>query len=389
MCAILGIALPLIGCGDGSADEPDDTAGGPGQADPIGRSVVVVGAGAAGLTAAHLLTRAGVDVKVLEASSTFGGRIRQLDGFVDFPISLGAEWLHADPDTLDRIVDDRAVDVNIATVGYRSNDTIGYYDGELTIEEVGPSADLKFVGATWFGLFERFVVPGIVARLQFDTQVVSIDAAGDRVVVTDQRGATEVADAVIVTVPVTVLRRREISFVPELPADKWAAIDGVDVWGGFKAFFEFDRAFSPTFLEFPDSDTDAGQRLYYDAAYGQDTAAHVLGLFAVGAPAAPYLALDGDPQRDYILAELDEVFAGAASRHYLQHVVQNWSDEPFVHQAYVADEADWRLVRTLGEPAGDRVFFAGDAYTDGEDWSAVHVAANSARVAVERLLVSL
>ncbi len=296
MCAILGIALPLIGCGDASADEPDDTAGGPGRADPIGRSVVVVGAGAAGLTAAHLLTRAGVDVKVLEASMTFGGRIRQLDGFVDFPISLGAEWLHAGPDTLDRIVDDRAVDVNIATVGYRSNDTIGYYDGELTIEEVGPSTDLKFVGATWLGLFERFVVPGIVDRLQFDTQVVCIDAAGDRVVVTDQRGATEVADAVIVTVPVTVLRRREIRFVPELPADKWAAIDGVDVWGGFKAFFEFDRAFFPTFLEFPDSDTDAGQRLYYDAAYGQESGAHVLGLFAVGAPAVPYLALGGDPQ---------------------------------------------------------------------------------------------
>ena len=147
--------------------------------------------------------------------------------------------------------------------------------------------------------------------------------------------------------------------------------------------------FYPTFVEFPDSDTDAGQRLDHDAAYGQDSGAHVLGLFVVGAPAAPYLALDGDAQRDYVLAELDQVFAGAASRHYLQHVVQNWSDEPFVHQAYVADEADWRLVRTLGEPAGDRVFFAGDAYTDGEDWSAVHVAANSARVAVERLLVGL
>jgi monoamine oxidase len=111
-----------------------------------------------------------------------------------------------------------------------------------------------------------------------------------------------------------------------------------------------------------------------------------LGLFAVGAPAEQYLALEGDEQRDHILAELDEIFGGAASRHYVRHVVQNWSDEPFIHQAYVADEADWRLVRTLGEPAGDRILFAGDAYTDGEDWSAVHVAADSARVAVERLL---
>ncbi len=389
MCAILGIAAPMIGCGEGSGREPDDSSGGPGRTDPNDRSVLVVGAGAAGLTAAHLLTRAGVDVKVLEAAATFGGRIRQLDGFVDFPIPLGAEWLHADPGTLDRIVDDRAVDVDIDTVGYRKNDTIGYYDGELVVDEVGLSTDLKFVGATWSDLFERFVVPGVVDRLQFDTRVVSIDAAGDRVVVTDQRGMTEQADAVIVTVPVAVLRRREIRFVPDLSAVKWAAIDGVDMWGGLKAFFEFDRAFFPTFLEFPDSETDAGQRLYYDASYGQDSGAHVLGLFAVGAPAEPYLALDGDMRRDYILAELDEIFEGVATRHYLQHVVQNWSDEPFVHQAYVADRADWRHVRTLGEPAGASVLFAGDAYTDGEDWSAVHVAAHSARVAVEQLLVSL
>jgi monoamine oxidase len=388
LCVILGITLPLIGCDDGGeeADQSDGSSDGSEQTDPSDRSVIVVGAGAAGLTAAHLLTRAGVEVKVLEASPIFGGRIRQLDDFVDFPIPLGAEWLHSDVGTLDRIIDDWAVEIDIETVGYRSDDTLGYYDGELTIEEAGPSTDLKFVGATWFDFFDRFVVPGVADRLQFDTQVVSIDATGDQVVVTDQRGVTVEVDAVIVTVPVTVLRRREISFAPELSADKWAAIDGVDVWGGLKAFFEFDRAFFPTFLEFPDSDTDAGQRLYYDAAYGQDSSTHVLGLFAVGAPAEPYLALEGDAQRDYILAELDEIFGGAASRHYIQHVVQNWTDEPFINQAYVADEADWELVRTLGEPANDRVLFAGDAYTDGEDWSAVHVAANSARVAVERVL---
>jgi monoamine oxidase len=386
ICAILGITLPLIGCGDGSERADDDNSSGLGRDGSNGRSVVVVGAGVAGLTAAHLLAREGVDVTVLEAASIAGGRIRQLVGLVDFPLALGAEWLHADPDTLARIVDDPDVDVDIDTIGYRNDDTIGYYDGELTIEEVGSSTDLKFVGATWFDLLQRFVVPGIADRLRFDTQVVSIDASGDRVVVTDQRGASKEADAVIVTVPVTALRRREINFVPDLSADKWDAIDRVDVWGGLKAFFEFDSAFFPTFLEFPDSDTDAGQRLYYDAAYGQDSGVHVLGLFAVGAPAEQYLALEGDEQRDHILAELDEIFGGAASRHYVRHVVQNWSDEPFIHQAYVADEADWRLVRTLGEPAGDRILFAGDAYTDGEDWSAVHVAADSARVAVERLL---
>jgi monoamine oxidase len=115
----------------------------------------------------------------------------------------------------------------------------------------------------------------------------------------------------------------------------------------------------------------------------------VLGLFAVGAPAERYQALTDDDRRDLVLAELDAVFDGAATPAYLGHVSQNWDDEPYVRQAYVADGADWQVVRTLGEPVGDRIWFAGDAYTDGEDWSSVHVAARSARAAVDAMIEAL
>ena len=80
-----------------------------------------------------------------------------------------------------------------------------------------------------------------------------------------------------------------------------------------------------------------------------------------------------------MLRELDEIFDGVASPAYLGHVAQDWSAEPFVRQAYLADDADWQVPRTLGRPVGERLFFAGDAYTDGENWSEVHVAAASAR----------
>jgi monoamine oxidase len=155
--------------------------------------------------------------------------------------------------------------------------------------------------------------------------------------------------------------------------------------GRHQVFLQFAERFYPTFLAFPDSETVAGQRVYYDAAYGQRTAGNVLGLFAVGAQAEQYQAVEGDALRDLLLAELDDIFDGAASRTYLQHVSQDWSAEPLIRQAYVADDADWRTVQTLGEPIGDRIWFAGDAYTDDEDWSSVHVAARSARAAVEGL----
>jgi monoamine oxidase len=56
--------------------------------------VIVIGAGASGMYAAYLLKQNGIDVKVLEASDKYGGRIRTLESFSDFPIELGAEEVH-------------------------------------------------------------------------------------------------------------------------------------------------------------------------------------------------------------------------------------------------------------------------------------------------------
>ncbi|MEM6648431.1 MAG: FAD-dependent oxidoreductase, partial [Bacteroidota bacterium] len=60
-----------------------------------------------------------------------------------------------------------------------------------------------------------------------------------------------------------------------------------------------------------------------------------------------------------------------------------WNADPFANGAYMVDYEDWRRVRTLGEPVGDTLYFAGDAYTTGDDWSSVHAAARSARRAVD------
>ncbi len=375
MVALLGLGGSFVGCA------ADDDGGEPAS---DGLSVIVIGAGVAGMTAGHLLARRGVDVRILEAAPTHGGRIKHDTAFVDFPIPLGAEWLHASPDELAAIVDDSEVEVTTTLADYDPTDLVGHFDGELTFEEIGEWEDLKFVGSSWLDFFDEYVVPGIADRMEFDTRIVSIDHSGDRVIATDAEGTEHEADAVIVTVPVLALRRRDIEFVPDLPEPQRSAIDEVAVWGGLKMFVEFTERFYPAYLEFPDSDTDDGQRAYYDAAYGQDSDTNVLGLFAVGAQAERYQA-EADGLIDLVLAELDEIFDGAASRGYVQHIVQDWSAEPFVGQAYVADTADWRLVRELGTSIGERVYFAGEGYTDGSGWGAAHVAAASARSVVDEL----
>ena len=153
-----------------------------------------------------------------------------------------------------------------------------------------------------------------------------------------------------------------------------------------KVFIEFDEPFYPVFLVFDVDEGVDGQRAYYDASYGQDSDHHVLGLFTVGDLATPYQRLDaGDALRNHILAELDPLFDGAASRSYVQHVAQNWAEEPFVRAAYLADTADDDISRTLGANIGPRVFMAGCSYTREFDWSSVHTAVRSARDAVSEM----
>ncbi|MEM9131232.1 MAG: FAD-dependent oxidoreductase [Actinomycetota bacterium] len=374
-----GLATVVLGCSDDGPALSDD------------RRVIVIGAGPAGMTAAHHLVQRGIDVQVLEAAPTHGGRIKHTRDFADFPISLGGEWVHVGEGILDEIVNDPDVEITTTLTRYDQDvDEVAYIaGGEVAY---GPISDVfvvdsKFVGSSWLDFFETYVLPGIADRIEFDTVVTAVEITDDGVTVTDAAGVGWEADQVVVTVPLKVLQRGDITFEPPLSEEKREAIAEANVWSGLKAFIEFDEAFYPAAVAFAeDEEIVDGQRLYYDAAYGQDTDANILGLFSVGVLAERYQALTDDELRAAMLAELDEAFDGAASRHYVRHIVQNWNEEPFAGAAYLWDNAPWRLTRRLASSVDGRLFFAGDAYTGFDDWSSVHAAARSAVDAVEELL---
>lgn len=359
ICGVLGVALPfssaLLAC-----KKNDDIKNSLG----LNRKVLVVGAGVGGLSAAYLLNQKGIDFEILEASSQHGGRIRINTDFADFPIPLGAEWIETNLDIFDKIINDSSVNVNVQTFA--------------------DAPDYKFLNSSWFNFFEQYVVPSISNKISYNTIVQSIDYSGDKVIVSTSNGQ-KIADKVIVSVPVQILKDEDISFTPILPQSKLNAINNIKIWGGFKAFFEFSTDFYGDGKEFAIKSKYDGEKLYYDAAFGQKSTKNILGLFVVGKPAKDYISREGDDLKNFILAELDAVFSSQATPNYVNHVVQNWNAEPFIKSGYISDYADWRVVRELGKSVNNKVYFAGGAYTDGEDWVSVHAAALSAESAVNEI----
>lgn len=359
ICGILGVGIPfqlsVLSCSSNS----DDTNSG-----PFTGKVIVIGAGPGGLSAGYLLQQQGTDFEILEASSAYGGRMKINTDFADFPIPLGAEWLETETIIFQEIVNDSSIQVDIETV------------------EDAP--DRKFVNSSWYNFFQEYIVPSISNKISYNTIVQSVDYSGNQIVITTNNGEY-IADKVVISVPLKVLQDGDIDFTPSLPQDKLSAINSSVIWDGFKAFFEFSTNFYDDEYNFQITPSSDGEKIYYNASFGQNTTKHILGLFAVGKPAQDYISLTGEDLKNFILNELDAIYSNQATPNYINHKEQNWNNEPFIKSGYLTDYADETMVKKLGKSVADKIYFSGGAYTDGNDWVSVHAAAQSARRAIKDL----
>ncbi|MEM7195593.1 MAG: NAD(P)/FAD-dependent oxidoreductase [Pseudomonadota bacterium] len=376
------LSMPFNSNAADSQQAQDDQSAGDQELD-----VIIVGCGAAGMAAAHLLRQKGVNFQILEANSRYGGRLKDSYELGGFPISLGGEWLHDDPGELDLIINDADIDTTELTRPY-SADARGmhFQGGRSTPYAVNKYLDRKFVNSSWLGFFEQYILPGIETEIRYNVEIERVDYSGDGVRLTDSNGNLYRANCVIVTVPLRILQTGKIEFSPNLPAQKQRAIDKAKVWGGIKVFTQFSEAFYPTAVTFSDSDTADGQRLYYDAAYAQDVDVNVLGLFAVGRQAERYQSATKKKLESLVLGELDEVFDGAASRTYIKQVHQNWSEAQFAGGAYLHDYSALWIPKALSKSVNKKLYFAGTSYSRQNDWSSVHTATHSARRVVREIV---
>ncbi len=371
-CGLLGIGLPFSNTIVGREND-----------DLQKSKVIIIGAGAAGLSVAYLLKKQNVNFIILEATAVFGGRMKINTTFSDFPIALGAEWISSANIDFSPFMDAPSVLQHIEIVDYLPTEEYWLKSGnKILTGTLNTFPDRKFVNSSWFNFFKDFVLPDVQAAIKYQKEVVSIDY-GNKTINVQCADEQFYADKVVVTTPLPLLTK--INFKPAFPAKKLKALNEVVYWNGFKAFIEFEEHFYPSFADYLIQPETSGQVSFYDAAWGQKTDKHILGLFSVGQPADKYGSLSDDEFKTTILQELDELFEGKASKHYIKHIKQNWLEEPFAKGAYVSDYTQPKTVAKLQRPIEGKVYFAGDAYTDGSDWGNVHNAIQSAKQCVENL----
>lgn len=246
--------------------------------------VAIVGAGAAGLVAAHRAREKGLKARIFEARNRVGGRIHT-DDSLGASFDAGAFYIHfAERNPWMAIAREMKVELidddtlwggfnvfrnGVAIPPEERMRRRGAF-GRLTaaVEADTPGADLSFAeaarrhapeleaaaeGMTLLSLGEEaehvsirdyqmldsgedFVMPGGYGRLlegyakgldiALASPVTEIDSRGPGVKVTGPRGSVT-ARAVIVTVPVSLLQAAAIRFLPEMPEPTRAAFDGL------------------------------------------------------------------------------------------------------------------------------------------------------------------
>lgn len=230
--------------------------------------IAVIGAGMSGLSAAHQLAAGGKNVTVFEARDRIGGRI-WTDTGLGIPLDLGASWIHGTrrnpltelADSLNlkrqRTRDDYVVRGNsgkrvsdgrvpdwVWEVGEIQHEA-GADIAQLNIDAYedddadygGP--DVIFPGG-YSAIFE--VLEGAY-EVRTNSPVTRVAHSEDGVMIAGADGAQERFDAVIVTVPLGVLKRGTITFSPALPQMKQDAINRLGMGTLDKLYLKFDNAF--------------------------------------------------------------------------------------------------------------------------------------------------
>jgi monoamine oxidase len=408
---------------------------------PASVDVAIIGAGAAGLGAAHALKDSSLNLIVLEARNRVGGRGYTVQAAPDVVFDVGCGWLHSAnknsfvaiakrlnfavdktiPPWRDRAYGDAFPDAERQEF-FRAIDE--FYDRTYDAAQAGRDCAASLYlepGNRWNGMidaistyvngceldqvsiidmeaYEDTAVNWRVRRgfgalmtaygaglpIAFNCNVALIDHSAKRLRIETSLGTLQ-ADRVIVTVPTNLIADEAIRFFPELPAKVDAAAGlplGVD---DKVTLLLAEPEELPAEGNLRAATMRAAMGTYHIRPFGQPC---IEGFF--GGRYARELEDAGDGA--FAAASIDEIAAilGNNFRRRLTPLAESrWAHDPFARGAYshaLPGHAGDRAI--LAAPVDDRLFFAGEA-TSPNFFSTAHGARDSGERAAKQLLAAL
>ncbi len=196
------------------------------------------------------------------------------------------------------------------------------------------------------------------------------------------------AKAVIVTVPLGVLKAGKIKFTPALPASYTQAIGQLAMGVLDRCVLKFDTAFwGTTYTTFTLAGTDPHSWYQFIPLNGP------LGIPALMAFNAGSRALALEAKSDaQLTAEMTQIVQNAFGVKAVSNgmVATRWGQDPFAYgsYSYVPVGGSFNARNVLATPVSNQLYFAGEAYTKN-DFATVHGAYNSGKATATALLARL
>jgi monoamine oxidase len=402
--------------------------------------VAIIGAGAAGLGAAHALERSGLSVLVLEARDRVGGRGHTIMAAPNIAFDLGCGWLHsANRNSFVGIAEQLHFEIDKTRPPWREQsfdagfplrerlDFIKALDAFYDRAEEAAKSGRDSAASSWLDPGNRWnpiidalstyingceldrvstldmdayedteinwrvrrgygalmAAYGALCSLALNTQVTLIDHSGARVRIETSRG-TLTAGKVIVTVPTNLIADEAIRFHPALPA-KVDAARGLPLGLADKVMLALDE---------PDA-------LPKDGNLRGATMRTAMGSFHLRPFGEPCIegyfggsfarALENAGSGALAAQSIDEIASllGNDYRRKLKPLAESrWAHDPFARGSYshaLPGHAGDRAI--LAAPVDGRLFFAGEA-TSANFFSTAHGARDSGERAAGEVILS-
>lgn len=402
---------------------------------PTGKTVTVIGAGIAGLTAARVLVQKGFTVTVLEAQERVGGRVCT-DRTLGIPFDKGASWIHGSRNnpivalasqsgaTTFPTDDDEVTVFDINGTAYadslltnvesqfesalnavRNAGTLNQsfetvfntlYPGRINDRlwkyllsaylEFDTSADISLLSSKYFDDDEAFSGNDVIITdgydkiadylgqgldIRLNTRVAAIDYSGSKVRVSSDVQSWE-SDYALVTVPVGVLKRNKISFTPNLPPAKTAAIASMQMGSTNKFLLVWDSAFWDTSLQYIGYTAETKGKFNYFLNFTKFADANALMTFAFGDYAVQTESMADSEVIAAIMEHLRAIY-GNAIPDPVSMLRTKWgqNENAFGAYSFAPNGTTTAGFDELADAVDDKLFFAGE-HTEREYRGTVH-----------------